>query len=220
MRLCLAAAVVCMSIVGVALADDVHTRRLTNIPAQGLAPALQHLAKERNLQIVYVSEEIGERHTQGAVGELDPEQALGLLLKGTGLTFEHLDDETIAIVPATSAASRSSTDESTAPGATGTQPRSTTAQTVQSEAVLTPAEPVQVTIEARRQALEYRVLHFVTALTAGLSFHQSVANWYGKICPQVSGLPQAQSEFGRCLRDPSAVIQPHAHQCISHSQTV
>ena len=95
MRLRVLAAIISMSVVGVASADDAHTstKRLTNIPAQGLAPALQALARQWSLQIVYVSEEIGERHTQGAVGEFDPEQALDRLLEGTDLTFKFLDDK-------------------------------------------------------------------------------------------------------------------------------
>jgi len=194
-----------MSIVGIALADDgqTSTRRLVNIPAQGLAPALQLLAKEWHLQIVYVSEEVGERRTQGSVGELDPQQALGQLLEGTGLTFQHLDDKTFAIVPAASAAGS---------GASEPHSRSSPAQTVHPATALTPAEPPQVTIEARGQALEDRVFHFVTALSADVSSHVSLARWHDKICPQVEGLPQAQSEFvlGRISTIARAVGAPLA----------
>ena len=198
MRLCLAAAVVCLSIAGIALADDTQSRRPINIPAQRLAPALQLLAREWNLQIVFVSEEIGERRTQGSIGKLDPQEALGQLLEGTGLTFKHLDDNTLAIVPAASTAYRARTGETLASKAT--------------EPALTPTDPPQVTIEARRQALEDRVFHFVTALTAQVSSHRSLPRWYDEICPQVSGLPQTQREFvlGRMATIARAVGAPLA----------
>ncbi|MGH8211112.1 MAG: TonB-dependent receptor plug domain-containing protein, partial [Steroidobacteraceae bacterium] len=101
MRLSVAAAAICLSIVGLAVADDVHAsvRKPTNIPAQELGPALQRLAKERNFQIVYVSEEINAQRTPGAVGQFTSEEALKQLLKGTGLTFRYLDEKTVTIVP-------------------------------------------------------------------------------------------------------------------------
>ena len=94
-------AVLGLCCVGFALADDVRaaTRKLTNIPAEGLGPALQALAKERNFQIVYVSEQINDLKTQGASGNFTPEEALRVLLNGTGFTFKYLDEKTVTIVP-------------------------------------------------------------------------------------------------------------------------
>jgi len=105
MRITVTAAAISMTIVGVSIADVVHAsiKQPTNIPAQLLAPALQDLAKDRNFQIVYVSEEIGDRRTGGAVGEYTPEEALKQLLRGTGLTYKYLDEKTVTIVPPTSA---------------------------------------------------------------------------------------------------------------------
>jgi iron complex outermembrane recepter protein len=109
MRIAVAAVSICMSIVGLSIADDVHAsiKQPTDIPAQPLAPALERLAKDRNFQIIYVSEEIGARRTAGAVGEYTPEEALKQLLRGTGLTFKYLDNNTITILsPASAAASQ------------------------------------------------------------------------------------------------------------------
>lgn len=101
MRITVTAAAFYVTIVGLASADDVHAsiKQPTNIPAQRLAPALQSLAKDRNFQIVYVSEEIGDRRTGGAVGVYTPEEALKQLLSGTGLTYKYLDDKTVTIIP-------------------------------------------------------------------------------------------------------------------------
>ena len=104
-RITVTAAVVWMTVVGLSVANDVHAsiKQATNIPAQPLAPALQSLAKDRDFQIVYVSEEIGDRRTAGAVGEFTPEEALKQLLRGTGLTYKYLDEKTVTIVTPTAA---------------------------------------------------------------------------------------------------------------------
>ena len=105
MRIIVTATAIGMAIVGLSIADDVRAsiKQPTNIPAQPLAPAIQALAKDRKFQIVYVSEDIGDRRTSGAVGEYTPEEALQHLLSGTGLTYKYLDDNTITIVAPTSA---------------------------------------------------------------------------------------------------------------------
>jgi len=101
MRLGVIAAAVCMTVAGLSVAAGVHAsiKKATNIPAQPLALALQSLAKDCNFQIVYVSEEIGDRLTPGVVGEYTPEEALKQLLSGTGLTYKYLDERTVTIVP-------------------------------------------------------------------------------------------------------------------------
>ena len=94
-------AAVGLCLAGHSLADDVHTpvKKLTNIPAEGLGDALQALAKERNFQIVYVSEQINGLRTKGASGEFTQDEALKGLLNGTGFTFKYLDEKTVTIVP-------------------------------------------------------------------------------------------------------------------------
>jgi iron complex outermembrane recepter protein len=101
MRLSVMTAAVCVCIVGLSVADDVHAsiKKQTDIPAEGLGPALQTLAKDRNFQIVYVSEQINVLRTSGASGEFTAEEALKHLLNGTGFTFKYLDEKTVTIVP-------------------------------------------------------------------------------------------------------------------------
>jgi iron complex outermembrane recepter protein len=124
MRLSVAVAAVCLSIVGLAVADDVRAsiRKPVNIPAQALGPALQTLAKDRDFQVVYVSEEVNSLRTHGAVGEFTSEEALKQLLKGTGLTYRYLDDKTVTIVPTPTGPASLSSDHEGAPKATGEDP--------------------------------------------------------------------------------------------------
>jgi TonB-dependent siderophore receptor len=100
MRLSVVATFLSLCLIGLSAADEAHasTRKKTNIPAEELGSALQTLAKDRNFQIVYVSEEIANVRTQGAVGEFTPEEALKRLLIGTGLTYRYLDDQTVTIL--------------------------------------------------------------------------------------------------------------------------
>jgi len=108
MRMSVVAAAICLSIVGISAgtAADAATRQPTNIAAQELAPALQTLARERDVQIVYRSEFVGEHRTSGANGNLTVEEALTQLLNGTGLTYRYLAEKAITIVPSPSGNSR------------------------------------------------------------------------------------------------------------------
>lgn len=92
---------VCMSALSLCVAAEVAAtvRRVTDIPAQGLGPALQTLVSERHLQLVYRAEIVSGVATHGASGDLTDEDALRVLLQGTGLTFRRLDGDVITIVP-------------------------------------------------------------------------------------------------------------------------
>jgi iron complex outermembrane receptor protein len=105
--LCAAVLIVALSlsVIGLAVADDALApiKMKTDIPAQPLGAALQELARDRNFQIVYVSEEVNSLRTQGAVGDLTVSETLQQLLAGTGLTFRYLDEKTVMIVPESAA---------------------------------------------------------------------------------------------------------------------
>ena len=95
-----AAAAICLPLVAISAGTEAAaaTRQVTNIAAQGLAPALQILARERDFQVVYRSELVGEHRTSGATGNLTFEEALTQLLNGTGLTYLYLSERAITIV--------------------------------------------------------------------------------------------------------------------------
>ncbi len=106
MRIWVIASAICCAAAALASATEVDAsiRKSTSIPAQALEPALHIFAKERDLQVVYRSEVVGNLQTAGATGELTANEALKQLLSGTGLTFQYLDDRTVTIVPAASGA--------------------------------------------------------------------------------------------------------------------
>lgn len=109
MRVAVALAVA-MAIGTITLADEARAavKKHTNIQAQDLGTALQTLAKDRNIQLVYASREVSSLKSSGAVGELTTDEALTKLLQGTGLTYFFLDDNTITVAPAGTARSPTS----------------------------------------------------------------------------------------------------------------
>jgi hypothetical protein len=88
------AVVACLSVVSPTMAGDAGAavRRPTAVPAEALGPALQALAKEHGFQLVYVSEEVTPHRTAGVSGDLTTDEALTLLLDGTGLTYRYEGD--------------------------------------------------------------------------------------------------------------------------------
>jgi iron complex outermembrane recepter protein len=100
-RATLATAAACLCLVGITCANDVEAaiRRPTNIAPQELAPALQMLAKDRAIQLIYRSDLVKDQRTSGAAGDLTFDEALTQLLSGTGLTFRYLESNAITIVP-------------------------------------------------------------------------------------------------------------------------
>jgi iron complex outermembrane receptor protein len=80
-------------------ADTAPDRMPTRIRAQALGPALQTLAEQRHFQIVYVSEELVNRRTSGVAGDLTFDEALTLILRNTGCSFRHIDEQTVTVFP-------------------------------------------------------------------------------------------------------------------------
>jgi iron complex outermembrane receptor protein len=117
MRVAVVAAAIGLSVVGLSAADDSKAaiRKDTSIPAQGLAPALQTLAKTYDFQVLYRTEVVGDLRTQGAVGTLTAPEALKQVLSGTGLSFKYLDENTVTILPASAGSSQ---EQSAAPSPT------------------------------------------------------------------------------------------------------
>src|SRR5262249_25972117 len=106
MRMTSVAAMVCLAALGVVgvVQADTAARRPTNIPAQGLGPALQALARERGFQVVYLSDAVDALTTRGAAGEFTSDEALRQLLSGTGLSYRYLDANTVTIFKTNEAA--------------------------------------------------------------------------------------------------------------------
>jgi iron complex outermembrane recepter protein len=75
-----------------------------DIPAQPLAQALAVFSRQTGLQLIYVSSVISNQRSQAVPAGLNADEALGRLLQGTGLRFEHLTARSIRIFAATPSA--------------------------------------------------------------------------------------------------------------------
>jgi iron complex outermembrane receptor protein len=71
-----------------------------DIPAQPLAQALAIFARQTGLQLVYVSEVVRRQKSHAVPAGLSADEALALLLEGTGLRFEYLTARSIQILAA------------------------------------------------------------------------------------------------------------------------
>ncbi|WP_129778364.1 TonB-dependent receptor [Peristeroidobacter soli] len=100
MRSAVALAIVCLSVVTLSVAEESKAVRTnTSIQAGGLMAALRTLSADRRIHIIFVNEDVSRLQTQGARGNLTVDEALLLLLDGTGLTFRYIDRETVSILP-------------------------------------------------------------------------------------------------------------------------
>jgi hypothetical protein len=88
-----------LSIIGTTLAVDA-TRRPIEIGPQELRPALQTYARLEHLHVLFLSEDVQNRKTEGVSGNLTNAEALEELLRGTHLTYQPLGDGSIMILPA------------------------------------------------------------------------------------------------------------------------
>jgi len=102
LRVAVAATALSMTASEPACAQDAAAalRKPISIPAQPLGTALETLAKERDLQVIYHSEVVGELRSSGITGDFTLGEALTRLLSGSGLAYRYLNYNTVTIVPA------------------------------------------------------------------------------------------------------------------------
>jgi len=124
MRTAVGVAIACFSIVSLSSAENsiAAIRKHTSIPAQDLGSALQALATQREMHLMLVSGDVKDLRTSAISGDLTAEEALRIMLRGTGLTYRLIDEKTISILPAPGA------------GAVGTPPAAPASRRLSPEA--------------------------------------------------------------------------------------
>jgi iron complex outermembrane recepter protein len=73
------------------------TQYQLNVPAQSVYDALKAFAAQTSLQVVYYSDVAQGAASPGVSGELEAGVALNRILAGTGLTYQFLNERTVAI---------------------------------------------------------------------------------------------------------------------------
>jgi len=100
------------SFASIAQAPSITAPTEFSVEAQPLAKALNAWAKQARLQVIWPSRTpIVDRISPRVVGEYTPQEALKILLEGTGLGWDFVDAQTVAIGPASDAATRSLSKE-------------------------------------------------------------------------------------------------------------
>jgi len=99
-----------LSVSGLCEAADAEptSRKPTKIPAEELSIALRTLENDRDVEVIFVAEDVRGVRTKGARGNLTLQEALNETLANTGLTYHFIDNKTVIIVPARSPPRRSS----------------------------------------------------------------------------------------------------------------
>jgi iron complex outermembrane receptor protein len=82
-----------------------------DIPAQNLQSALTEFARQADRQILFATDIVSVKRTDGVKGEFEPEAALRQLLKGSGLTYRVTADQTILAEIPKAKATRGNTNE-------------------------------------------------------------------------------------------------------------
>jgi iron complex outermembrane recepter protein len=121
MRIGLIGATLCLCLVGISHAQSAKAaiRKDLNVPAEELGSALQTVAKHYDFQVLYRTEIVKDLRTQGAVGSLTSDEALGKVLKGTGLTYKYLDSNTVTIMLLPSGAAAAAADQAPSDSSNG-----------------------------------------------------------------------------------------------------
>ena len=163
MRVAVVATAICLSIVGLADAQNARAamRMPTHIPAQGLGPALKTLAQERSIQVLYFSQTVRNIRTSGASGELTADEALSQLLSGTGLIYRYVGDKAVTIL-----GDQAGNSQAPAAGRSPSVGESTRGQAANTAASPTEGALQEIVVTAQRKAQELeRVPIAVTAIS-------------------------------------------------------
>jgi hypothetical protein len=76
------------------------TRRSDLEIAAGTAPqSLREFVRQTGLQVLFEFDAVRHHTTHAVSGRLDPSEALALMLAGTGLAFEFVNERTISVRP-------------------------------------------------------------------------------------------------------------------------
>jgi iron complex outermembrane recepter protein len=179
-------------------------RMQTDIPALALAEALRMFAQARHIQIVYLSEELGNRRTNGASGDLSADEALSLLLEGTNLDFKFLDKKTVEIEPR----SGRSLDDRTAAAQAAARPTGPQAAPRLSAQGAADTESLQeVLVTASRRTESELDVPMSLAVISGQTLEEQGVKTFNDFANQIPNLTFNYGETGGDINDRAIAIR-------------
>jgi hypothetical protein len=205
-RIVVAAFMLSMAWHAVARADDMLDRSVQfNVAAATLGNALVDFSSQSGVQVAVADSNVSQLKSAGVTGVYSVRQALGILLRGTGLEFSRVGDKTVAIrvaaappaVPAVLRTSRPSATAATAPPADSGGPGSGNSQ-LPDVTVMAPIPPTEQEL-AGDSLYQFILHHATTHYPASDAVRGSLARWRGgraeTICPATLGLDRAYNDF-------------------------
>ncbi|MDD5033988.1 MAG: TonB-dependent receptor [Methylococcaceae bacterium] len=150
-----------------------------DIPPQLLSTALERLAKETKLQLLYPGDAVAGKRSAGLSGSYTPSQALEKLLRGSGLAFSYTGAHAVAIKPGKEKTPEPES-KSAAPQAFVLDPVVVTASKIERNASEVPST-VAVIDDKQIQQMYNRDLTDVMQRAAGVDVTRSGTNGVGTI---------------------------------------
>ena len=83
---------------GLLKSSESWMRAITGVPVAGEAPTtLNEYCQQADKQVLFDYQELRHRRTRSVVGMLTPSEALKVLLQGTDLVAESVNEQTLAV---------------------------------------------------------------------------------------------------------------------------
>ena len=166
-----------------------------DLPAQPLSQAIQAVARQASLNILVDPVLVEGRQAPALKGEISVDQALALLLEGSGLIPRHVDDKTIALVPEGTGAALPTGDPTIrlAQADTSADPKSSG----ETAARAGPSGIAEVTVTARRRSESAQDVPISIVSKSGEDLAQSGVQSVTELSRVVPGFIFNQFEAGQ-----------------------
>jgi hypothetical protein len=200
-RIAIAAFMLSMAWHAVANADDMLDRSVRfNVAAAPLGNALIDFSAQSAIQLAVADSDVSQLKSGGVTGVYAIRDALGILLRGTGLEFARVGEKTVAIrvaaavpaVPAVPAVLRTSRPSATALSAAPAESE------LPDVTVTVPIPPSEQEL-AGNSVYQFIVHHATTHYPSTEAVRGGLARWRGgrpeSICPVTVGLDMGYNDF-------------------------
>lgn len=194
--------------VSTARADDPLERGVDfHISAAPLGNALIEFSTQSGIQVAAADADVSRVQSNGVTGKFQVREALGLLLKGTGLEFSRAGAQTVAIRTAAAASAVAVLPPANGAGIARSSRAAPSAQADQTPAPGDAAEIPDVTVTAPRpptdeelagDSVRQFILHHATVHYENYGPTGNLAHWRGgmqSICPRTFGLDPPTNAF-------------------------
>ncbi|HEY0800644.1 MAG TPA: STN domain-containing protein, partial [Steroidobacteraceae bacterium] len=202
-RIACAALVILLAGVSLARADVLDRGVRFNIAVEPLANALIEFSTQCGVQIAVADIDVSGLQSNAVNGDYPIREALGILLRGTGLVFVRAGDKTLAIrsapiLPAVGNLARARPRPLEAAAAASTSPPATISADIPDVTVIAARPPTDTEL-AGDSVYQFILHHGTTHFPSSIGVRGSLTRWRGgrsqTICPLTLGLEPGYNAF-------------------------